>query len=137
MNGSVGTRTLFSIVVVMGLLAIPFMCASQDRLHANFRKRATADIRALMTALDEFAGGKVEAYPQDLGAWVAKESASSPYLVRFNGRMPKDGWGHAFVYEPPSEARPRPRIVSYGADGQPGGEGVDADVDSGALPPPR
>lgn len=132
--GSAATRTLFSIVIVFGLLAIPFMCASQDRLHASYRKRAVTDIRALMIALDEFAAGNVQAYPRDLNAWFAKEQLNSPYLVRYQGRMPKDGWGHPFVYEPPNEARPRARILSYGADGAPGGTGIDEDIDSETLP---
>ena len=134
MGGSSGTRILFSIVIVMALLAIPFMCASQDRLHATYRKRATADIRKLVVALEEFSGGNVQAYPRELEGWFAKEGRNSPYLVRYNGRLPKDGWGHAFVYEPPNEARPRARILSYGADGVPGGTGIDADIDSETLP---
>src|SRR5882757_3960006 len=112
MHGSAGTRTLFSIVIVLALLAIPLMCAAQDRLHAAYRKRATADIRALIAALDDYAAGNVQAYPQDLAAWFAKEAHNSPYLVRYNGRIPRDGWGHPFVYEAPTEARPRARVLS-------------------------
>ncbi|HKC50804.1 MAG TPA: type II secretion system protein GspG [Myxococcota bacterium] len=134
MRGSAGTRTLFSIVIVLALLAIPFMYASQKQLHASYRKRAAADIRTLMGALDDFASGNVQAYPRDLDAWFAKEALNSPYLVRYHGRMPRDGWGHPFVYEPPTEVRPRARIVSYGADGVRGGTGSDADIDSEALP---
>ena len=137
MSATPAMRMVYSLVIVFAVLAIPFMCASQDRLNANFRKRAATDIRALVDALDEFAAGKIEAYPRDLDAWFAKESRNSPYLVRYNGRMPKDGWGHAFVYEPPTEARPRARILSLGADGKPGGEGIDADIDSEALPKAR
>jgi len=134
MRGSAGTRTLFSIVIVLALLAIPFMCASQDRLHASYRRRAATDIRALIIALEEFAAGNVQAYPQNLEAWFAKESHNSPYLVRYKARLPRDGWGHAFVYEPPTEVRPRARILSFGADGLQGGTGIDADIDSEALP---
>jgi len=133
MGGTSGTRILYSIVIVMAILTIPFMCASQERLNASYRKRSAADIRKLVAALDEFAAGKVQAYPQNLDAWFAKESPNSPYLVRYNGRMPRDGWGHPFVYEPPTEVRPRPRILSLGADGARGGAGIDADVDSEEL----
>jgi general secretion pathway protein G len=135
MGGTPGTRILYSIVIVLAILSVPFMCASQDHLHATYRKRATADIRKLIAALDDFAAGNVQAYPQNLETWFAKAAGNSPYLVRYNGRMPHDGWGHPFVYEPPTEARPRARILSYGADGVPGGTGIDADIDSEALPP--
>ncbi|HZH04205.1 MAG TPA: type II secretion system protein GspG, partial [Myxococcaceae bacterium] len=39
--------------------------------------------------------------------------------------MPKDPWGNDFVY---MNEGGKPVITSYGADGQPGGEGGDADV---------
>jgi general secretion pathway protein G len=52
--------------------------------------------------------------------------------------VPKDPWGHPYVYEPtgPSWAD----VLSYGADGQPGGNGVNADVSArfgrlGSRPP--
>jgi general secretion pathway protein G len=39
----------------------------------------------------------------------------------------KDPWGHAFVYRAPGEAQAFD-LVSLGADGQPGGTSVDADI---------
>lgn len=37
-------------------------------------------------------------------------------------------WGNPYLYDP--SASPRPRIYTYGADGLPGGDGEDGDVDS-------
>ena len=41
--------------------------------------------------------------------------------------MPLDPWGHAYVYKAPG-AKGEYEIVSYGRDGQPGGEGEAADI---------
>ena len=42
--------------------------------------------------------------------------------------LPKDGWNNDFYYEEyPPDGKPF-RIVSFGADGEPGGEGYDADL---------
>jgi general secretion pathway protein G len=42
--------------------------------------------------------------------------------------IPKDAWGNDFVYELNPESGKPFVIISYGADGQPGGEGDDADL---------
>jgi general secretion pathway protein G len=41
----------------------------------------------------------------------------------------KDPWGHELLMRRPGENGPFD-IVSYGSDGQPGGEGDDADINS-------
>jgi general secretion pathway protein G len=42
-------------------------------------------------------------------------------------KLPHDGWGHDYVYMLEAD---KPVIVSYGADGVPGGAGTDADISS-------
>ena len=50
-----------------------------------------------------------------------------PYLKK---DIPLDPWGHAYVYRFPGEHGDEPDILSYGADGQAGGEGMNADIAS-------
>jgi general secretion pathway protein G len=57
--------------------------------------------------------------PQDVNQW------NGPYLEQ---EIPKDKWGHDFIYKYPGEHGDAPDIISLGADGQPGGEGNDADI---------
>ena len=57
--------------------------------------------------------------PQDLNQW------QGPY---FQKDVPMDPWGHAYIYKYPGEHGDEPDIMSYGADGQPGGEGINADI---------
>ena len=39
-----------------------------------------------------------------------------------------DPWGRPYTYKFPGEHGDEPDIISYGADGQPGGEGINADI---------
>jgi len=57
--------------------------------------------------------------PQDLNQW------NGPYLEK---EIPKDPWGHDYLYKYPSEHGDEPEIISLGADGQPGGDGNNADI---------
>jgi general secretion pathway protein G len=50
---------------------------------------------------------------------------AGPYL---SGGLPLDPWRHPYVYEPPADASGQPKVYSLGADGKPGGQGLDADV---------
>jgi general secretion pathway protein G len=53
------------------------------------------------------------------------ERWSGPYLRQ---NIPLDPWGRPYIYL--LSAGSAPEILSYGADGKPGGEGFDADISS-------
>lgn len=53
-----------------------------------------------------------------------------PYL---EDEVPLDPWGNAYQYSVPGTKGQPFALYSFGADGKPGGEGLDADV--GYLPP--
>jgi general secretion pathway protein G len=57
--------------------------------------------------------------PQNLNQW------QGPYLPQ---EIPMDPWARPYLYRYPSEQGDEPEIMSYGADGQPGGEGNNADI---------
>jgi len=59
--------------------------------------------------------------PNDVPNW------DGPYL---QGDVPLDPWGREFVYKFPGALPDEPEIVSLGADGQPGGTGINADISS-------
>ena len=50
---------------------------------------------------------------------------AGPYLAK---EVPMDAWGRPFQYKYPGEHGDDPDLISLGADGQPGGEGNDADI---------
>jgi general secretion pathway protein G len=53
------------------------------------------------------------------------ENWQGPYLQK---EIENDPWQHPYVYRFPGEHGDEPDIVSYGADGQPGGDGINADI---------
>ena len=57
--------------------------------------------------------------PADMNQW------NGPYMPQ---DIPKDQWGRDFVYRYPGEHGDEPDIICLGADGQPGGEGLNADI---------
>src|ERR1700729_3363790 len=57
--------------------------------------------------------------PQDVNQWAG------PYMPK---DIPNDPWGHAYVYKYPGEHGDEPDILCLGADGQPGGEGMNSDI---------
>ncbi|MFC1788520.1 type II secretion system protein GspG, partial [Thermodesulfobacteriota bacterium] len=56
--------------------------------------------------------------PEDVEKW------DGPYLPK---EIPLDPWGHSYEYRSPGE-HGEYDILSLGADGSPGGDGVDVDI---------
>jgi general secretion pathway protein G len=55
------------------------------------------------------------------------EQWHGPYLTK---DIAPDPWGHPYAYKYPGDHGDEPDIVSYGADGQAAGEGLNADIQS-------
>ena len=118
---------VLSIIAMLAALVVPRLFKNVDKSKVQTTK---AQISALESALDAYRLD-VGSYPtteQGLQALRVKptgvEHWDGPYLPK---DVPLDAWGHAYVYKTPSDHGDY-EIVSYGADGLPGGEGVNADV---------
>ncbi len=70
---------------------------------------------------------------KELEAWSARHQGAYPSSLaelRGAGReLPRDPWGHEFVYAAPGRGELRPQLASLGRDGRPGGTSEDADID--------
>lgn len=120
--------TLIEILVVMaiiGMLAIMVAPNIFNQQAGARRDAALSQISTLEAALDTHRLDVGE-YPDNLEGLMENESDSAawngPYLRR---AVPLDPWGNEYVYE--GSAREF-TLISYGADGQSGGEGDDADI---------
>ncbi len=120
--------TLIEILVVMaiiGMLAIMVAPNIFNQQAGARRDAALSQISTLEAALDTHRLDVGE-YPDALDGLMENESDSAawngPYLRR---AVPLDPWGNEYVYE--GSAREF-TLISYGADGQSGGEGDDADI---------
>jgi general secretion pathway protein G len=130
-----GGFTLIELLVVMiiiGLLAAlvgPRFIRQEEKAKI---KAAKAQIELLGTALDTFRldVGRYPTSDEGLEALRAKpgslERWDGPYLKK---DLPVDPWNKPYAYRSPGEHGPFD-IVSYGADGTPGGEGDNRDITS-------
>ena len=126
------------VIVILGILAALVVPRVLDRPDEARAIAAKSDIAAIMQALKLYRLDN-QRYPtteQGLNALVAKPALDPvPPNWKPNGyleRLPKDPWGHGYQYLNPG-LRGEIDVFSFGADGQPGGAGNDADVGSWDL----
>ena len=128
---------LMVVIIILGILAVYIGPKIMGRPGEAKQVKARVDIAALETALKLYKldNGSYPATEQGLLALVEKpETGNIPKKWREEGyldkrKVPKDPWGNDFVYISPG-VHGDFDIISYGADGVPGGEGEDKDVNS-------
>jgi type II secretion system protein G len=131
----VGPLPLTQLAAAMGLMAsfvviyagfFVEMPLSQDRKRQLL---CGAELQALVNALAQYRSN-CSKYPKELEGLIADEGVpnwNGPYVKE----LPLDPWGRSFQYlkSPDSDM---PEILSYGADGKPGGDLFDRDISSRA-----
>lgn len=128
---------LMVVIVILGILAtliVPNIMEEPDEARAA---KAKMDIAALETALKMYKlhNGVYPSTEQGLNALVEpptsgtvpKRYKEGGYLEK--GKVPKDPWGNDFIYLSPG-MHGKIDIISYGADGVPEGDGVNADINN-------
>ncbi len=124
---------LMVVLVIIGVLAALIVPNVLDRADDARVTAARTDVTNLMQALKLYRLDNLR-YPtteQGLQALVVKPTAAPlppswrPYLEK----LPRDPWGHPYQYLNPG-IKGEVDVMSLGADGQPGGEGKDADIGS-------
>src|SRR3954452_18935522 len=119
------------VVTIMELFAGLVAAKMLRRADAARVTAARAQINAFGTALG--------AYKLDTSTFPSTEQGLAALRVRpanmplWNGPylpqdVPLDPWGHPYQYRYPGEHGDEPDIMSYGADGQPGGDDINADI---------
>ncbi|HIE53986.1 MAG TPA: type II secretion system protein GspG [Chromatiaceae bacterium] len=121
--------TLIELLVVLAILAMLAGLVGprvMDALGSSKSKAARVQIEDLSAALDMYRLD-VGNYPQSLNALVepAGDNWNGPYLKK--KKVPKDPWGNDYQYRFPGEHGDFD-LLSWGADGQPGGEGDNKDI---------
>jgi len=126
--------TLIEMLVVVTIIALFAALVGPQIFKQGDKARVTAahaQVNSFMTAL----GG----YKLDTGVFPSTEQGlnalrikpedvtqwNGPYLAK---DIPLDPWGRPYLYRYPGEHGDEPDIISYGADGQAGGEGINADI---------
>lgn len=126
--------TLIEMLVVVTIIALFAALVAPKMLRRADAARVTAaraQINAFNTALGaykldtstfpstEMGLVALRTRPQNMPLW------NGPYLPQ---EIPLDPWARPYIYKYPGEHGDEPDIISYGADGQPGGEDINGDV---------
>ena len=126
--------TLIEMLVVVTIIALFAAFVGPTMLKQGDKARVTA-ARAQINSFETALG----AYKLDTGTYPSTDMGlqalrvkpenvnqwAGPYLPK---DVPLDPWGRPYLYKFPGEHGDEPDIVSYGADGQPGGDGINADI---------
>ncbi len=121
-----GRRRAFSlveimvVVVIIGLLATAVALRVRHYVDSAKTNRARADIATIVSALESYYA-EHSAYPSN------DEGLAVLPLTTL-----KDPWGRPYQYNQPASEHAY-EVVSYGADGREGGDGIDADLHSWDL----
>jgi general secretion pathway protein G len=121
------------VVIIIGLLAaviVPQVVSKVDEAKVT---KAKSDIQSLETALTMYRldNSKYPTTEQGLAALSTQPTDPSIKHWRPGGyiqRISKDPWGNDYQYVYPGTHGKEYDLFSMGADGQPGGEGLDADI---------
>jgi general secretion pathway protein G len=124
---------LMVVLVIIGTLAALIVPNVLDRADDARVTAAKTDVNNLMQALKLYRLDN-QRYPtgaQGLQSLIAKPSSGpipgnwKPYI----DKLPRDPWGNPYQYMNPG-IRGEIDVLSFGADGQAGGEGKNADIGS-------
>ena len=112
---------LMVVIVILGLLTTLVVINVMPSQDLAMRKKAEADIATIGQALEMYRVSNMT-YPTSAQGLAVLAGQSG--TIR---RLPDDPWGRPYQY-----ANPGPNggvdVYSLGADGQPGGEGENADI---------
>ncbi len=136
--------SLIELLVAVSIMLILAGAVAVNLLHEPGKARqarAKSDLAAFKTALQLYLDDNGVLPSQRQGLLALVERPTTPpvparwrpggYLDR--ATLPRDPWNNDYLYLVPGRAREPFEILCYGANGQQGGEGADADLSSSAL----
>jgi general secretion pathway protein G len=129
---------LMIVVVIIGILATLLVPRIMDRPEEARRIKAKTDVKTIESALKLYKidNGNYPTTEQGLEALMKKpETTPIPKKWKEGGYLegsgvPKDPWGNPYYYTSPAPDGKDYEIISYGADGEQGGTGKNADLTS-------
>ena len=121
------------ILAVLAALIVPRVVGRTDEARAV---AAQQDIAAIMQSLKLYRidNSRYPTNQQGLEALVTRPTTEPQpgNWKSYLDKLPKDPWGNTYLYLNPG-VHGDIDVFSLGADGQPGGEGADADIGSWEL----
>ena len=126
------------VIAIISLLAGVVLLNIAPQIGMGSQAAAKSQIQVLSSAVTTYrmAHGRYPTQQQGLDALVGKPSQEPipqnyPDGGYLNGRtVPLDPWKKPYIYLIPGRQNENFEILSYGADGEPGGSGANADISS-------
>jgi general secretion pathway protein G len=115
------------IIAILAALIVPKVIGKSGKAKVA---AAQADLATLRDAVQNFYLD-CNRYPTEsegLNALVTAPSDTSGWKEPYVSSLPTDPWGHPYIYQIPGPNGTDFAVESYGADGQPGGDGDNADI---------
>ena len=119
------------VVVILGLLVTLVTIKATGMLSRAERTKAMADLRTFSDALELYRAVH-KRYPTNEEGLGVLTKKTEQYPEGILGSVPRDPWGHAYLYLYPGEHGAFD-LKSLGRDGTEGGSGADADLGSWDL----
>ncbi|WP_455242119.1 type II secretion system major pseudopilin GspG [Petrachloros mirabilis] len=126
-----------AILAILAALVVPRIMGRTDEAK---RTAAKVQIRNIEGALQLYKldNGVYPTTEQGLKALIEKPSVGViPKKWKIGGylqKLPEDPWGNPYKYLSPSpNLKGDYEVISYGTDGEPGGEGINADIANWSL----
>lgn len=130
------------VLVIVGLLVSMVGPRLFTKIDSAKEQTAAAQIKLLRGAIETMRMD-INVYPsEDQGLGLLTTPPSEPDLrprwkgPYLEGAVPLDPWGNPYQYSPQASASLPFRLISYGADGKPGGEGLNKDIGLDTLATP-
>jgi general secretion pathway protein G len=123
---------LMAVLIILGLLATVLVKNFMGQTDKGRVITTKVNLRSLHSAITQFKmdTGRLPTEEEGLMALIVPPTEVEGYQpggYLDTTDVPRDGWGREFFYQLWYEDRPFV-IFSYGADGEEGGEGYDADL---------
>jgi len=123
------------IIAIMGSVVALNLVGTSDEAKVT-ATRAEIDTLVSAVTLYQAQQGNLPTQEQGLEALV-REPATAPRPPRYPAggylgtrNLPTDAWGRPYIYLIPGREGEPFEILSYGADGMEGGEGINAEISS-------
>lgn len=124
---------LLVVILILAILAVMIVPRMFGRIDEAKRARALSDLASLNNLLQQFRMDTGRFPTSEEGLEVLRVRPSDvtnwqgPYTTN---PIPLDPWNNPYIYEYPGPSGEEDTflLMSYGADGAPGGEGNNADI---------
>lgn len=122
---------MMAVLVIMGLLIGAAVVATGPIRYNALKTRVQGDLSTINQGLELYNSQIFNYPPEEIGLPALVEAPPIDGAERWAGpylsKLSDDPWGRPYIYIFPGDENPY-ELLSYGRDGEPGGEGQDSDL---------